>query len=255
MTSPLEPFATGTRLVALAASALLFFISVSVLFARTARCRAASPAFSSSPGSDSASIFVADKGKFRILVNGQQMGEEEFEIAPSGGAWIAHGNSEIQVNGSATRVTGNLSLRPDGTPLRYVWFTEGAKKASAVVTFDGPAATVELQLVGEKPYSQQFKFNSLPIVVLDNNLYHQYALLARLYDWNKKGAQTFSVLVPQSLAPGTVTVDSLGKQDVDGKSLDELRVKSEDLELDLYLDGPCLERVISPGASAEVIRE
>lgn len=243
MTSPLKRVAPA---------AFLLFFSGAVLRAGPAHRHAASPAFPSPAG---ASPFAPDKGKFRILVNGQPMGEEQFEIAPAGGGWIARGTSEIQTNGAATRVTGTLTLRPDGAPVRYEWSTAGAKKASAIVTFDGLAASVDLQLEGEKPYSQQFKFNSAPIVVLDNNLYHHYAVLARLYDWQKKGAQTFSVLVPQSLAPGTVTVDSLGKQDVDGKTFDELSVKSEDLELDLYLDGPRLERVISPGANAEVIRE
>jgi hypothetical protein len=240
--SPLKP---------LAVAVLLLPLSAAILFAGPAPRHAASKGSSSSADSP----FAPDKGKFRIFVNGHPAGEEQFEIASGGGSWIAHGTSEIQANGATTRVTGTLTLRPDGAPVRYEWSTVGAKKASAIVTFDGLAANVDLQLEGEKPYSQQFKFNSAPIVVLDNNLYHHYALLARLYDWSKKGAQTFSVLVPQSLAPGTVTVDSLGKQDVDGKDLDELRVKSEDLELDLYLDGPRLERVISPGANAQVIRE
>src|ERR1700735_5890526 len=38
---------------------------------------------------------VADKGKFRITVNGQTVGKEEFEIGPSGADWSAHGNFEI----------------------------------------------------------------------------------------------------------------------------------------------------------------
>jgi hypothetical protein len=57
------------------------------------------------------------------------------------------------------------------------------------------------------------------------------------------------------MTPGNVTVESLGKQDVDGKKLDELRVKSEDLELDLYLDGQRLIRIVGPSANAEIIRE
>ena len=91
--------------------------------------------------------------------------------------------------------------------------------------------------------------------MLDNNLYHQYAILARLYDWEKKGAQTFSVLVPQELTPGTVTVDSLGEQELSGKKVEELRVSTEDNEIDLFLDGAKLLRVVAPAANAEIIRE
>jgi hypothetical protein len=50
-------------------------------------------------------------------------------------------------------------------------------------------------------------------------------------------------------------VDSLGKQDVDGKKVEELRVKTEDNEIDLYLDGPKLMRLVAPAANAEVIRD
>jgi hypothetical protein len=202
-----------------------------------------------------AAVFEADKGRFRILVNGQQMGKEEFEIAPNNGKWIARGTTEAQTAKGAARVTGTLELQPDGTPIRYEWSTQGARKASATVTFAGSTATIELHVENARPFTQQFTFSSPRIAVLDNNLNYQYAVLARLYDWNKKGPQTFSVLVPQELTPGSATVESLGKQDAGGKSLDELRVKTEDNEVDLYLDGSRLVRMVVPSANAEVVRE
>jgi hypothetical protein len=218
--------------------------SVSVLFGGNKKSESKSP-----------SPFVADKGKFRIMVSGQQVGKEEFEIGPSGSDWTAHGTAEIQSPQGNTHVTGTLTFHPDGTPAHYEWATQGAKKASAVIGFSGMSATVELQLQGARPFTQQFTFTSPLVVVLDNNLYHQYELLAHLYDGEKKGAQSFSVLVPQELTPGTVTVDSLGEQEVSGKKVQELRVRTEDNEIDLYLDGPKLMRVVAPAANAEIIRE
>ena len=199
--------------------------------------------------------FVADKGKFRIMVNGQQVGKEEFEIGPSGSDWVAHGTSEIQAPKGSSHVTGTLNLRPDGTPARYEWSTDGPKKASSVIVFNGVVANVELRVEGARPYTQQFTFSSPHIVVLDNNLYHQYAILFRLYDWDKKGVQSFSVLVPQEITPGSITVESVGKQDVGGASLEQLRVKTEDNEIDAFFDGPKLMRLLAPSANAEIIRE
>ncbi len=207
------------------------------------------------PPPASAPVFVADKGKFRIMVSGQPVGKEEFEIGPSGSNWMAHGTSEIQSPQGSSRVNGTLELTSDGTPVRYQWSTEGGKKASAVVSFNGPKADIELRLEGARPYSQQFTFSSPHVVVLDNNLYHQYAILGRLYDWDKKGAQTFSVLVPQEITPGSITVESLGKQNVAGTQLDELRIKTEDNEIGAFFDGPKLMRLIAPAANAEIIRE
>jgi hypothetical protein len=198
---------------------------------------------------------AADKGKFKILVNGQAMGKEEFEIASSGGNWVAHGNSEITAPQGVTKVTGTLTARPDGTPEHYDWSTQGAKKASATISFNADVATAELHMDGARPYTQQFTFNSPMVVILDDNMYHQYQILAALYDMEKKGPQTFAVLVPQELTPGVVTVESLGKQDVDNKKMEELRVKTEDNEIDLYLDGNKLMRLVAPAANAEVVRD
>lgn len=203
-----------------------------------------------------ASLMVPDKGKFRILSGGKEVGKEEYEILPSGGNWIVRGSSDIQQEkGVAEHVTGSLELRSDGAPVRYEWSTEGDKKASSTVTFDGSKALIESHEAGGYPSTQQFTFNSQPVVVLDNNLYDQYAVLARLYDWSKKGVQTFSVIVPQEITGGTVTVESLGTQNVSGKKLEELRVKTDDNEIDLFLDGPRLVRISAPSANAEIIRE
>jgi hypothetical protein len=196
-----------------------------------------------------------DKGRFRIMSGGQQVGKEEFEIAPSGGNWVARGTTEVKSGSVVDRVTGTLEMRADGSPVRYEWSTQGTKKAASTITFNGPTAMIDLRVEGARPFTQQFTFNSPLIVVLDNNLYHQYAVLARLYDWNKKGSQTFSVLVPQEMTPGSVTVESLGAKDVGGKKMDELQVKTEDLELDLYLENQRLERIDAPNANAEIIRE
>lgn len=211
------------------------------------------PAFPASP--KPGGLFAQDKGTFRILVNGQQVGKEEFEISSRGGDWVAHDTSEIQGAGGTSRVTGTLELHADGTPAHYEWSTQGEKKASATIGFEGSTATIDLHIEGRKPYTQQFTFSSPQVVILDNNLYYQYALLARLYDWNRKGTQTFTVLVPQELTPGSVTVESAGTHDAGGKKLEELAVKSPDLEVDLFLDGQRLVRILSPSTNAEILRD
>lgn len=204
-----------------------------------------------------ATSLAADKGRFRILANGQPLGTEEFEIRPNGDHWLAQGTTEVKpAQGTATRVTSRLTLQPDGTPLSYYWSTEGAKKASADISFQGNVATIVLRVEGAKPFTQQFTFSSPQIVVLDNNAYNQYAVLARLYDRAKMGTQTFSVLVPQEMTPGSVTVDSLGEITAGNAKFEELRVRTADLEVDLYLDSSHrLMRLVAPASNAEVVRE
>jgi hypothetical protein len=214
-----------------------------------------SRSFAAAAPSPAGALLVADKGDFQILVNGQKMGKEQFEIGPRGTDWVARGNSELETPDGTTHVSGTLELRADGIPTHYEWSTEGKKKASATIDFTNLSANIQLHLEGAKSYAQTLTFSTAPIVVLDNNLYHQYAILARLYDLEKKGPQTFSVLVPQELVPGTITVESLGKQEVDGKKLEELTAKTEDLEVHLYLDNGRLVRIAAPSNNVEIIRQ
>lgn len=242
-----------------ALAALAFLVGLAANLAAGAHTprNAASPLAARAGGQlNSGSILAEDKGKFRVLVSGAPAGQEQFSIAPDGVNWIARGNAEVQApNAPSTRVTGTLTLKPDGTPVKYEWTTQGAKKASATVDFAGGVATIELRIEGQKPFTQQFFFPSARILVLDNNLFHQYAIVARLYDWQKKGEQSFAVLVPQTMTPGAVKVEALGAQAVDGKQLELLRVKTEDLEVNLYLDNLRLVRIAVPASSAEVVRE
>jgi hypothetical protein len=208
------------------------------------------------PAVASASTLVADQGKLRIRINGQVAGSEDFEIAPSGSEWIARGSTDAKpAQGASTRIMGALRLTRTGAPISYEWSTQGAKKASANIAFQDLTATIELHLEGAKPYTQQFTFPNPPIAVLDNNMYHQYAVLAHLYDWQKKGPQIVSVLVPQSMTPGSVTVEPFASSSAGNSSLQALSVKTEDLEVDVFLDAGKLQRIAVPSAGAEIVRE
>lgn len=213
-----------------------------------------SPALLAPP--DSGSI-TAQKGKFRDIVNGAEVGSEQFDIFSSGGGWVARGNVSVRsAQGPETHITSLLQLRSDGAPVHYEWTTvSGSKRAGASIDFENGNATIHVQQNGGKPFTQQFFFKTPLVVVLDDNLYHQYAILADLYDWSKKGVQTFSVLIPQEMLPGTVTAEALDPDNSTGKNLNRLRVRSQDLEIILYLDGNRLERVSVPSANADIIRQ
>ncbi len=204
-------------------------------------------------------VLVEDRGTLQIQVDGQPAGSEEFEIHESGGEWTARGTADIPgENGGTARVTGRMTLAADGAPLRYEWTATSPKKAAAVIEFQGTLAKMELRLEGAAPYTQEFQFNAPPVVILDNNMYHQYAILARLYDWEHKEAKTYAVLIPQDLTPGTVTAEYGGQQVVDGQRLDVLRVHTSDLEIDVFCDPAQHERLVRlevPSAKAVILRQ
>ncbi len=201
--------------------------------------------------------FSPDKGKLTIQLDGKTIGSEQFEFAPSGSDWVAKGTTELTVPGSpSTRVTGTLKLQPDGAPISYEWTSHADKTNGAHIVFTNGVAKITLEMQGARPFEQDLTFNAPLIAVLDNNLYHQYALLARMYDWSKRGAQTFPVLIPQDLTPGSISVEATGASTVEGKSYEGLRVTTTDLEVLLLLDASHrLMRLEVPSVKVSVIRE
>ena len=193
----------------------------------------AAPGQKKAPGS----VLVPEKGKFNIILDGQSVGNEEYEIAPAGGGWTAKGTTHLKAPDSpSTTITSALTLQADGTPISYEWTSQTDKTNGAHILFANGVAKMTLQMQGARPYEQDLSFGSPLIAVLDNNLYHQYAVLALVYDWSKRGTQNFPVIIPQELTPGTITVDWAGAVSAGGKTYEALKVVTSDLEVTLLLD-------------------
>src|SRR3989442_6658429 len=104
----------------------------------------------SSPG-----VFAQNKGKLPIKLDGQTVGREDFEIAPSGAGWRAKGTTDIKPSeGPASKISGTLTLQPDGAPISYEWTAQAEKTNGAHLLFaNGGALHLERDFcdaVGEK---------------------------------------------------------------------------------------------------------
>ena len=207
--------------------------------------------------SAASNIFIADRGKFTIQVDGQTVAHETFEIAPAGAGWVAKGTTELKVPQPApSTISGTLTMQPDGVPISYEWSSQAEKTNGAHILFANGIAKVTLEMQGARPFEQDMAFGAPLVAILDNNLYHQYAILARLYDWQKRGPQTFPVLIPQELTPGSITVEATGSATAGGKSYEGLRATTSDLEVLLYLDKDHrLDRLEVPSAKVTILRE
>lgn len=202
-------------------------------------------------------VFAQDKGKFNIQLDGKSVGREQFELVPAGGGWLASSTTDIALpNSAASRVTGALTLQPDGAPISYEWTSQAEKTNGAHILFANGVAKITLQMQDARPFEQDMSFGSPLIAVLDNNVYYQYAVLARVYDWSKGGTQNLPVIVPQELTPGSIALESAGSLSTGGRSYDGLRVTTSDLEVLLYLDSAHrLMRLEVPSAKVAVVRD
>jgi hypothetical protein len=208
-------------------------------------------------GAAASAVLAADRGRFTVQLDGHTVGHEDFDISPSGAGWTAKGTTELKAPGSGgAKVTGTLALQPDGAPISYDWTSEAEKTNGAHVLFANGVAKITLQMQGARPFEQDLSFGAALITVLDNNLYHQYAVLARIYDWSKRGPQSFPVLIPQELTPGAINVEATGSASIGGKSYEGLRVSTSDLEVLLFLDpNHRLMRLEVPAAKVSVVRD
>jgi hypothetical protein len=232
------------------------FLKSKITLGVLAACAVASSSLPSQ-AQTKAAVFAADKGKFTIQLDGQTVGHEEFEISPAPTGWSAQGTTDLKAPDSpATRVTGVLTLQPDGAPISYQWTSQAEKTNGARIVFANGVAKITLQMQGARPFEQNMNFDTPLIAVLDNNLYYQYGVLARVYDWSKRGPQNLPVLIPQELTPGSVSVESTGPVTAKGKSYDGLRVTTSDLEVLLFLDSNHrLMRLEVPAAKVSVARD
>jgi hypothetical protein len=232
----------------------IFTYAMAILFVCTTLTIAAQKKAATAPAG---SVFAQDKGKFTIQLDGKSVGHEEFELAQDGGGWTAHSTTDIAPpEAGSARISGTLTMQPDGAPISYQWQSQADKTNGARILFANGVAKITLQMQGARPFEQDMSFGSPLIAVLDNNLYYQYAVLARIYDWSKGGAQTLPVIIPQELTPGSITVESAGSVTANGKSYDGLRVATSDLEVMLYLDkNHRLERLEVPAAKVSVVRD
>lgn len=203
------------------------------------------------------SVFSADKGKFRISINGQVVGSEDFEISSSGDAWIERSSMSAHVPGGGDiKAKGDLKLSADGAPMHYDWSAEAQKKATGTVEFSNGTAKCSADLGGPSPLRKDFTFTSPRVAVLDNNLYYQFGVLAQVYDWKAGGKQEFPVLIPQDMVPGSISVESLGQQQAGNAKYDAVRVSSPDLEIMVYLDSKHrMMRLEVPSSNVTVERE
>lgn len=202
-------------------------------------------------------LFTPDKGRFTIQLAGQTVGHEDFEITKTGEAWTAKGTTDLQpAQGASAKVTGTLTLQADGVPISYDWSAQTDKTNGAHILFANGIAKITLEMQGARPFEQDLAFGAPLVAVLDNNLYHQYAVLACVYDWSKRGTQTFPVLIPQELTPGAVQVEAVDSAKVGGKNYQGLRVTTSDLEVLLALDSNHrLLRLEVPEAKVSVSRD
>lgn len=200
----------------------------------------------------------SQSGRLRILLNGQPIGSERYEITGTATEIHARGELEIKVEGTTVRQTASLLLSGDLSPRMYEWKMEEPEKTWRRVEFSGTQGTLRYPLGEGKEDQQVFDFGTSRVAVL--GLYHHFLLLARLYDFSKGGPQSIRVFVPQTGQPGLALVELKGVEtqtvDAQPQAVRQLSITTEDSQVLLWVtESGRFVRLQAPLENVEVVPE
>jgi hypothetical protein len=203
-----------------------------------------------------------EQAKFYIYVSGKEVGQEKFSIQDSGDSISSSSTMSFRdpkTNQSAKKET-ELVMDNRLMPQSYKFRADiGGKTGSMKAVFTqgeakfayeagGPPITSGL-LVGDR------------YTVLDTNVFHHFALIARLFDLDsKEKVQSIEVVIPQELSNGILKISDAGfeKTDMRGKKkeLHHLKADTGRVQIDLWIDAQhILYKIALPLKAIEVIRE
>ena len=188
-----------------------------------------------------------------------RVGTEKFQIRRSGSGWEATG--ELQLDSGGAKVVETSSLRLDGAlhPASYERAQKSPRSGKLAVQFGATETTLVTTTDGE-PDEQVFYLPANNLAVLDTNFFHHFALLLRLYDRARGGAQPFNVFIPQEALPGTINLQLVANETVsvgqENKQLDHFQAVTEEVQIEIWAtpDG-AMQRLSIPQAKLEVVRE
>lgn len=200
----------------------------------------------------------ADKGVFRILQGGKEIGKESFQIQSAQEQWKCTADIRLQPKGqNPLEVHAETLLDPNGLFKSY----------EAQRTGDGPQMRIRVFLeegiaICEEKGSMSSESTPVKVEpafqILDTNVFHHYAVLARRFTLHP-GLQKVQVLIPQDAVAGDLwvkgTLPEIYKYGRNKIPVTRYNLDSGQLQLSIWVDATGkLYRIQVPQTSAEVIR-
>ena len=204
-----------------------------------------------------------ESGTFRIYFGGAEIGQEKFQITESGSSVKASAETRLTIEREKEKVS--FLIRPVlefsrfFEPVSYeIGQESGPNKTKARITFKGAKSDAVYES-GKETDARQIDLQK-DVLVLDDNVFHQYIILARRYDFAKGGVQEFSAFVPQQFIAGGVSISDKGIEAVQvlnqNLKLQHLLVDTGELQISLWLDDRHnLRKLAVPKSGVEVVRE
>jgi uncharacterized protein len=153
------------------------------------------------------------EAEFSIFIGGQPAGRETARVARSGNGWVISSSGRVGLPGAAAATRFEVQYTADLHPIASQFeLTQGQRTLSVGTSYGGTTAINEIAQDGIT--SSKTDQVSARTVVLPNNFYAAYELLALRLSTLEAGAEIPAYVVPQ--AEIRISVTSVAPGQVDG---------------------------------------
>ena len=210
-----------------------------------------------------ASYTGSEQGSFKIFFGGELIGEERYQISAEATNYKAWAEIHLTLERGTDKVTFNIKPTLQFTrffePLSYKVLQEaGDNRMKASIHFR-PESSQAVYETGQETDSREIKLSE-DVMILDDNVFHHYVLLARRYDYLKAGVQEFSAFVPQQFLAGSISIADKGFEQIQlgnkTLSLQHLLVDTGEIQISLWLNEHHeLQKISVPKSNVDVLRD
>jgi hypothetical protein len=203
-----------------------------------------------------------EEGEFKIVVNGSDVGSENFVIASSGDS--ATSTSVLEFRNPSNRdqkvkMETKLEMGSNYLPKDYLLTSDvDGKKGQIHAEFSSHQVMFDLSASGTGQRSGLLLGDDY--AVLDTNIFHHFIFLTRLFDkGDREKSRRFEVVIPQEQDNGKITLTDMRNDplSIKGKKTEVRRilVDSGSVQINLWVDRDgILQKIAVPSKGIEVLR-
>ena len=225
-----------------------------------------------------------EHGQFNILFSGETIGYENFSITGQPATYKSSSFTELTINKENPRTLESSDQEIEqptppstsNTSVTYfinteLQFNEHFEPTSYKVTQEVGASQkrARVMFLPDRSYITYFSNDAQldkkrielkkDVMILDDNVFHHYLILAKRYNFSEGGIQKFLGFIPQQFIAGGISISDQGIENIEinnkNHDLQHLLVNVGDLEVNLWIDlNRKLKKLSLPKSEIEVIR-
>ena len=203
-----------------------------------------------------------EEGEYRIYFSGRQIGTERYAISASGESVSSNSILDFRNPGETNQkvhLESKLEMDANYVPKSYELRSDVDGKKGAIRGIFSPNQ-VMFEYVSSGSPNKQGLLVGKEYTLLDTNLFHQFAFLARRFKYgSREKLQRFEVVIPQESDSGILKMSETGQEtiQVQGKKVATRHLLADSGSILIHLwvdDRRVVQKISVPTRGIEVVR-